>query len=77
MHVSSQQWDYPNAWPPLQAYIIQGLDRTEQICAQQVAAKMAEVWLSTNYKGFAEKSTMYEKVRINLKTLLLSTYLIC
>ncbi|KAL5244703.1 hypothetical protein ACI65C_012113 [Semiaphis heraclei] len=66
MYVSSQQWDYPNAWPPLQAYIIQGLDRTEQSCAQQVAAKMAEVWLSTNYKGFAEKSIMYEKYHVEL-----------
>ncbi|XP_060862084.1 trehalase-like [Metopolophium dirhodum] len=66
MYVSSQQWDYPNAWPPLQAYIIQGLDRTEHSCAQQVAAKMAEVWLSTNYKGFAEKSTMYEKYHVEL-----------
>lgn len=76
MYVSSQQWDYPNAWPPLQAYIIQGLDRTGHSCAQQVAAKMAEVWLSSNYKGFAEKLTMYEKVRITCETLLLSTYLI-
>jgi len=73
MYVSSQQWDYPNAWPPLQTYIIQGLDRTENCCAQQMAAKMAEVWLSTNYKGFAEKSTMYEKVRIIHETILLST----
>jgi alpha,alpha-trehalase len=62
MYISSQQWDYPNAWPPLQAYIIQGLDRTEQEFAQQMAAKMAEVWLSTNYKGFAERSIMFEKV---------------
>jgi len=62
MHISSQQWDYPNAWPPLQAYIIQGLDRTEQEFAKEVAAKMVEVWLSTNYKGFADRSIMFEKV---------------
>jgi len=67
LYTSSQQWDYPNAWPPLQAYIIQGLDRTEQPFAQQVAAKMAEVWLCTNYKGFAEKSIMFEKVNYTHK----------
>ncbi|XP_050056696.1 trehalase-like isoform X2 [Aphis gossypii] len=64
MHISSQQWDYPNAWPPLQAYIIQGLDRTEQESAKEVAAKMVEVWLSTNYKGFAERSIMFEKYHV-------------
>jgi len=64
MYSSSQQWDYPNAWPPLQAFIIQGLDRTNQKLAQEVAAKLAETWLRSNYKGFAEKSMMFEKVSI-------------
>ncbi|XP_050432885.1 trehalase-like isoform X2 [Adelges cooleyi] len=61
MYPSSQQWDFPNAWPPLQAFIIQGLDRTQQKLAQQEAFKLAEVWLHSNYKGFAEKSMMFEK----------------
>lgn len=62
MYVSSQQWDFPNAWPPLQAFIIQGLDRTQHKIAQEVAAKMADTWLRTNYKGFSEKRVMFEKV---------------
>jgi alpha,alpha-trehalase len=62
MYASSQQWDFPNAWPPLQAFMIQGLDRTHQKLAQQVAYNMAEVWLRSNYKGYAEKSMMFEKV---------------
>ncbi|XP_025414013.1 trehalase-like isoform X2 [Sipha flava] len=61
MYASSQQWDFPNAWPPLQAFMIQGLDRTHQKLAQQVAYNMAEVWLRSNYKGYAEKSMMFEK----------------
>jgi len=63
MYSSSQQWDFPNAWPPLQAFVIQGLDKTEQKLAQQVAAELAKVWLRTNYKGYAEKTMMFEKVR--------------
>lgn len=63
---SSQQWDFPNAWPPLQAFIIQGLDRTQQKLAQQVALEMAQVWLRSNYKGFAEKSMMFEKYDVLL-----------
>lgn len=61
-YTSSEQWDFPNAWPPLQAFIIQGLDRTEQKLAQQVAQNLADVWLRSNYVGYAEKSTMFEKV---------------
>jgi len=62
MFASQQQWDFPNAWPPLQAFIIQGLDRTKQKLAQSVAANLAEVWLRSNYKGFSEKSMMFEIV---------------
>lgn len=62
MYLSSQQWDFPNAWAPLQAFIIQGLDKTHQKIAQHVAEKLAEVWLQSNYKDFTAKSTMFEKV---------------
>lgn len=62
MYASSQQWDFPNAWPPLQAFIIQGLYRTQEKLAIHVASKLADVWLHTNYKGYAEKSMMFEKV---------------
>lgn len=61
LYNSSQQWDFPNAWPPLQAFIIQGLDKTNQKLAQQVAFRLAEVWLRSNYKSFSEKSMMFEK----------------
>lgn len=64
LYNTTQQWDFPNAWPPLQAFIIQGLDRSEDKNAQQVAAKLADVWLRTNYKGFSEEKMMFEKVGI-------------
>jgi len=62
MFVSGQQWDNPNAWPPLQAFIIQGLDRTKDENAQRVARNLADVWLRTNYKGFEKHRVMFEKV---------------
>lgn len=62
MYSSSQQWDFPNAWPPLQAFIIQGLDKTQQQNAKQVAVRLAEVWLRTNYHGFTNNESMFEKV---------------
>jgi len=62
LFVSKQQWDFPNAWPPMQAFIIEGLERTKDENAQSVARNLAEVWLHTNYKGFTENNLMYEKV---------------
>lgn len=63
MQMTGEQWDYPNAWPPLQAFIIQGLDRTNQRLAQNVAFRLAQVWLYSNYKGYIDNHMMYEKVR--------------
>jgi len=68
MYASGQQWDYPYAMPCLQAFIIQGLDRTQQKCAQQVAARLANVWLNTNYKSFVNNTIMFKKVRTRRPT---------
>jgi len=59
---SSQQWDYPNCWPPLQAMVIQGLDRTNYKPAQTVAINLAKSWINTNYIGYINSGTMFEKV---------------
>lgn len=66
MQATKEQWDYPNAWPPLQAFLIQGLDRTNQRLAQVVAFRLAQTWLSTNYKGYANYQMMFEKVSVSL-----------
>ncbi|VVC44697.1 Hypothetical protein CINCED_3A004273 [Cinara cedri] len=58
---SSQQWDYPNCWPPLQAMVIQGLDRTNYKPAQTVAINLAKSWINTNYVGYITSGTMFEK----------------
>lgn len=59
---STQQWDYPNCWPPLQAMVIQGLDRTNYKPAQTVAINLAKSWINTNYVGYVNSGTMFEKV---------------
>jgi len=63
MTPSPQQWDFPNAWPPLQTFIVEGLDKTEDKQAQDVAEKLASTWLYTNYNGYKKRSVMFEKVR--------------
>ncbi|KAK7862984.1 hypothetical protein R5R35_014540 [Gryllus longicercus] len=58
---TGEQWDLPNAWPPLQNIIIQGLQSTQEPSAQKLAYEFAEQWIRSNYKGFVEHNDMYEK----------------
>lgn len=55
---SGEQWDYPNAWPPLQAFIIQGLDRSG---LREEAEILARKWLKANIRGFMNSHEMFEK----------------
>jgi alpha,alpha-trehalase len=44
-----QQWDYPNAWAPLQHVIIEGLESAATTESQALARKLASIWVATNY----------------------------
>jgi alpha,alpha-trehalase len=46
---SKQQWDFPNAWAPLQQFVIDGLDSLNLPEATQMADQLANVWFTTNY----------------------------
>lgn len=59
---SGEQWDFPNAWPPLQAFFIQGMDRIGTPEASELAYHFAKIYLRSNYKGFHDLGVMYEKV---------------
>ncbi|XP_076233763.1 trehalase [Calliopsis andreniformis] len=58
---TGEQWDYPNAWPPLQSFIIMGLRQTNVREAVNFATVLASRWLSSNYAGYIETGDMYEK----------------
>ncbi|XP_063971932.1 trehalase isoform X2 [Diachasmimorpha longicaudata] len=58
---SGEQWDYPNAWPPLQYFVIESLDKTGDAWAQRLAYEMSERWVRSNFKAFNATNTMYEK----------------
>jgi alpha,alpha-trehalase len=59
---STEQWDYPNAWPPLQYIVIMALEATEDIWARDLAVDVARKWVRSNFKAFNESHVMYEKV---------------
>lgn len=62
LEMTGEQWDRPNAWPPLQIIVIQGLEKMG-VPAAAMAKEMARNWLHSNFKGFQDNKEMFEKVR--------------
>lgn len=61
---SGEQWDYPNAWPPLQYFVVMSLDKTKDPWAQRLAYELSERWVKSNYKAFNQTNSMFEKVTL-------------
>lgn len=67
-HQTGEQWDWPNAWPPLQHMMIMGLDRTGDDYAQKIAFDIALQWVRSNYKAYETTGHMFEKVNLNFNS---------
>ncbi|CAH1391066.1 unnamed protein product [Nezara viridula] len=61
LEFSGEQWDFPNAWPPLQAFFIQGLDNIGTKKTSDLALHYALKYAQSNYKGFQDFGLMFEK----------------
>jgi len=68
LELSREQWDFPNAWPPLQIIVIQGLIYTNDRDAKNLAYELAQNWVYANHKGYLDTKEMFEKVRIQYFT---------
>ncbi|XP_023817400.1 trehalase [Oryzias latipes] len=62
---SGQQWDYPNAWPPLQHMLIEGLSQLPSGEAKQLALDLAQRWIRTNWRAYMQHEAMFEKYDVN------------
>lgn len=62
----------PNAWPPLQSFVVQGLRKTNYKGAKDMAQHLAETWLRSNFMAFNSSKKMYEKVSLKKSFPLLS-----
>ncbi|XP_020482088.2 trehalase [Labrus bergylta] len=62
---SGQQWDYPNAWPPLQHMLIEGLSKMPSEEAKQLALELAQRWIKTNWLAYMKYDAMFEKYDVN------------
>ncbi|XP_060876009.1 trehalase-like [Metopolophium dirhodum] len=62
---SGQQWDFPNAWAPLQYITVMALDNTGHRDAKILASKIASKWICNNYLAFKRENEMFEKYLVN------------
>ncbi|XP_058145162.1 trehalase [Dasypus novemcinctus] len=62
---TGQQWDFPNAWAPLQDLVIRGLAKSPSPRTQEVAFQLAQNWIRTNFDVYSQNSAMYEKYNIS------------
>ncbi|KAK9830761.1 hypothetical protein WJX74_005988 [Apatococcus lobatus] len=61
IYSSGQQWDFPNAWAPMQDMIVEGLQSYGGEEGAALAAQLAQVWLESNYAGYQQTGLMVEK----------------
>ncbi|KAL1123886.1 hypothetical protein AAG570_001656 [Ranatra chinensis] len=61
VYTTTEQWDYPNSWPPLQVFLIQGLGKMDTPVASKMAKDYATLWVHSNYQGFIQFDSMFEK----------------
>ncbi|XP_001380673.1 trehalase [Monodelphis domestica] len=66
LQISGQQWDFPNAWAPLQDLVVKGLAESNSRQAQEMAFQLAQNWIRTNFAVYQKNKVMYEKYDINM-----------
>jgi alpha,alpha-trehalase len=62
---SGQQWDFPNAWSPMEYFLIKGLENLNSKKAHEIAKFLAHKWILNNYCTWEKTGHMYEKYDVN------------
>ena len=59
---SNQQWDFGNAWAPLQELIVTGLKNTKDPKADRLALELVHKWVKNVYVSYVQSGKkMFEK----------------
>ncbi|KAG6610647.1 Trehalase [Phytophthora cinnamomi] len=59
--VTGQQWDAPNAWPPLQDIIIEGLQAAGTPSSLALATRLVQTWVEAGFVAWKKTGLMFEK----------------
>ena len=62
-HASSQQWDFPNAWAPLQWFLVAAWADVGDPVLEAAAEGVATKWLRSTYAAWQSYDQMFEKVK--------------
>nr|XP_042707739.1 trehalase isoform X5 [Chrysemys picta bellii] len=62
---TGEQWDLPNAWPPLQHMVIAGLAKSSSSRAKEIAFVLAQNWVRTNFALYKKYQAMFEKYNVD------------
>lgn len=73
---TGEQWDYPNAWAPMQYMVTEGLRSLNDKDATDLADKFTIRWVQSNYIAFKETHAMFEKVFCHFIRLAMPTIVI-
>ena len=58
---SEHQWDWPNAWAPIQEALIDGLEASGTAEGRELALEIARNWIASNMEAYSRTHYMYEK----------------
>ncbi|KAI5634840.1 trehalase domain-containing protein [Phthorimaea operculella] len=58
---SGEQWDFPNAWPPLVSVVVNALEALDSEDGYKLAFEVAQTWVRSCYIGFKKSKQMFEK----------------
>ncbi|KAF1787138.1 Glycoside hydrolase, family 37, conserved site [Phytophthora cactorum] len=59
--VTGQQWDAPNAWPPLQDIVIEGLQAAGTATSRALAKSLVQRWVKAGFVAWQKTGLMFEK----------------
>ncbi|KAG7666579.1 putative trehalase [Nannochloris sp. 'desiccata'] len=58
---TGEQWDWPNAWPPLQSMLSEGCERYGGDLGAEIAEEIASKYLKTAFAAWKSTGRMFEK----------------
>lgn len=58
---SGEQWDFPNAWPPIVSIFVNAVEELGTDESKTIAFEAAQNWIRANHKGFQNHQQMFEK----------------
>ena len=65
LNESGQQWDFPNAWAPLQWFLVKSFEGSDDKDLKDISTSTLNKWLQSTYEAWIKyNNSMFEKVRL-------------